>query len=296
MSPGWYRGALGLGAFFAFPRLRGISSREVAVSWALRGRRWRSVDEGSSITDGRGRGGERRAAAWPRGGAWKRKNARQTHRRRVSAFIAPGRKVLARSFHVPGGCRGARARGGARRRRGLRSQEVTMMQLSPDRRRSWSVPISARFGACLVAVAALGAYGCDVELLGDAGDPKQSEPGAPAQEEPQSGSGEPPGVDGVGWMTRLPRLSHAQWENTVRDLLRLDAAPGLSATFSLDPDDKTFDTFTARTVSANLWNDYQRAAETLAARVTGDPAALQRILPAAAPEDAATFVAELGLR
>lgn len=171
-----------------------------------------------------------------------------------------------------------------------------MMQLSPDRRRSWSVPISARFGACLVAVAALGAYGCDGELLGDAGDPKQSEPGAPAQEEPQSGSGEPPGVDGVGWMTRLPRLSHAQWENTVRDLLRLDAAPGLSATFSLDPDDKTFDTFTARTVSANLWNDYQRAAETLAERVTGDPAALQRILPAAAPEDAATFVAELGLR
>ncbi len=173
-----------------------------------------------------------------------------------------------------------------------------MMQLSSDRRRSWSVSNSARVGACLVAVAALGAYGCNGELVGDAGGGgAPAGPGGPAQQGPRGGTGgEPRGVDGIGWMTRLPRLSHAQWENTARDLLRLDAEPGLSATFSLDPDDKTFDTFTARTVSANLWNDYQRAAETLAERVTGDPAALQRILPAAAPEDAATFVAELGLR
>src|SRR5689334_4461968 len=39
----------------------------------------------------------------------------------------------------------------------------------------------------------------------------------------------------VAERSMFPRLSHAQWENTVRDLLRLDDRPGLSASFTSDP-------------------------------------------------------------
>ncbi|HVJ20035.1 MAG TPA: DUF1592 domain-containing protein [Polyangiaceae bacterium] len=107
-------------------------------------------------------------------------------------------------------------------------------------------------------------------------------------------TGEPAGVEGIGWTTRYPRLSHAQWENTVRDLLRLDQLPGLAETFSLDPDDSRFDTFSARVVSANLWLDYQRAAELVATDVAQDPAKLAKITPAGG--DATAFVTDLGTR
>lgn len=103
-------------------------------------------------------------------------------------------------------------------------------------------------------------------------------------------------VEGVGWSTRLPRLSHRQWENSVRDLLMLPAAPGLSQTFSLDPDDARFDTYSLRLVSANLWSDLQRAAETLAAQVAQDPAALALLRPTAAPDDPTAFVTQFGRR
>src|SRR5690606_218749 len=73
--------------------------------------------------------------------------------------------------------------------------------------------------------------------------------------------GNPIGVLGVGWGTRYPRLSHAQYDNTVRDLFRWGEAPAYSQTFALDPDNANFDTFVTRTVSGNLWTDYQRTAE-----------------------------------
>lgn len=104
----------------------------------------------------------------------------------------------------------------------------------------------------------------------------------------------PPGVLGVGWSTRYPRLSHAQWENTVRDLFRLETTLGLAATFALDPDASAFDTYSARTVSANLWNDYQRAAEEIARETIANPELLQRIRPASA--DSENFIREFGQR
>lgn len=106
----------------------------------------------------------------------------------------------------------------------------------------------------------------------------------------------PPGIEGIGWTTRFPRLSHAQWENTVRDLLRLPERPGLTETFAADPDDSRFDTFGERIVSSNLWSDYQRAAEIVAADVARDPQKLARIRPADAPDDPTAFVNELGRR
>jgi hypothetical protein len=107
-------------------------------------------------------------------------------------------------------------------------------------------------------------------------------------------------TNGVGWSTRYPRLTHVQWENTTRDLLRLDAASGLSATFAPDPVTR-FDTSSRdRKVSTALFADYQEVAEKLAATVARDPAKLQRILPAglpsADPARAEAFVSAFGKR
>ncbi len=101
--------------------------------------------------------------------------------------------------------------------------------------------------------------------------------------------------------TRFARLSHNQWENTVRDLLRLPAITGLSSTFTGDSAIGKFDNNGGSLrVSAGLRTDYQGAAETLAARVVGDPAALAKILPEGLPTDPAAraraFVEGFGLR
>jgi hypothetical protein len=107
---------------------------------------------------------------------------------------------------------------------------------------------------------------------------------------------DPPGIEGIGWSTRYPRLSHAQWENTVRDLLALDALPNLAGTFALDPDNSRFDTYGARTVSSNLWLDYQRGAEVVAADVARDADKLAKVVSATAQGNAKEFVTELGER
>mgnify|MGYP001821383895 FL=1 len=84
--------------------------------------------------------------------------------------------------------------------------------------------------------------------------------------------------------TAFPRLTHAQWENSVRDLLRLDGTPNLSATFEPDTQISFFENNTrALRVSHELWTSYQSAAETLAESVTRDPASLSRLLPAQLP-------------
>jgi len=120
-------------------------------------------------------------------------------------------------------------------------------------------------------------------------------PGAngPAPIDPVTGE---PAVEGIAWTTRFPRLSHEQWENSVRDLLRLPERPGLAATFSTDPDDSRFDNFGERIVSSNLWADYQRAAESVATDVARDPQKLARIRPAGTSSDARAFVSELARR
>ena len=58
--------------------------------------------------------------------------------------------------------------------------------------------------------------------------------------------------------TAFPRLTHAQWENSVRDLLRLDGTPNLSATFEPDTQISFFENNTrALRVSHELWTSYQ---------------------------------------
>jgi hypothetical protein len=95
-------------------------------------------------------------------------------------------------------------------------------------------------------------------------------------------------------------LTHPQWENTTRDLLYLAQPSGLSENFVPDPVTR-FDTSTEqRKVSAGLWSDHQKAAETLAADVARDPDKLQAILPAnlpaAEPARGRAFVTAFGRR
>jgi len=99
---------------------------------------------------------------------------------------------------------------------------------------------------------------------------------------------------------RFPRLTHRQWENTVTDLFRLDAAPDLADDFFPDVELGTFDTDERRlSVTAGLWSDYQRSAETVAASATAAGTMdgwLPAGLPAAGDERRDAFIAEFGLR
>lgn len=96
-----------------------------------------------------------------------------------------------------------------------------------------------------------------------------------------------PGVSAAGVGTPAPagrfaRLTHSQWENAVRDLLRLEDTPGLSQTFPSDARTAGFpfdNHQSALEIDQVLSGAYASAAESLAARVAGDRTQLERMLP-----------------
>jgi hypothetical protein len=106
----------------------------------------------------------------------------------------------------------------------------------------------------------------------------------------------------AAWVgARYSRLTHAQWENTVQDLLHLPAPSDLSRNFTGDINAGVFDTHAGGLkIAGTLWADYQLAAETLAAQVTANADRLAPLLPASLPErgDARVrqFIAVLGER
>lgn len=108
--------------------------------------------------------------------------------------------------------------------------------------------------------------------------------------------------DGVGWATRFPKLSNAQWEASVADLFYLAEPTGLSQTFTPERADGGYDNEAAatQTISGDSWVRYQQAAEEVAKRVTADAAQLAKLVPAGAPADAAgkarATIVDLGLR
>ncbi|RZO56337.1 MAG: DUF1592 domain-containing protein [Sandaracinaceae bacterium] len=103
--------------------------------------------------------------------------------------------------------------------------------------------------------------------------------------------------------TRLPRLTHAQWENTVRDLFGLEGPTGLSDALRADslPGEAIFDNpGGALNVDEVLWSGYQRAAGDLAETATVDSAIFERIAPpvggGADRDRAERFVRSFGAR
>jgi hypothetical protein len=102
-------------------------------------------------------------------------------------------------------------------------------------------------------------------------------------------------------LLRAPRLTHAQWASTVSDLLRLDSAASLALELEPTATDGDFDTgMRSLRVSALLWSQYQRAAETLAEEATASPTTMARWMPEGLPttEPARTeaFIDAFGLR
>jgi hypothetical protein len=114
-------------------------------------------------------------------------------------------------------------------------------------------------------------------VIGDQDPPSAGERTPPAAAEAATGVGVAPVPSG-----RFARLTHTQWENTVRDLLRLDQPSGLSSSFPTDARTAGF-LFDNHELSLQvdqvLSAAYANAAEALALRVTSDPAALARLLP-----------------
>lgn len=125
---------------------------------------------------------------------------------------------------------------------------------------------------------------------------------------PPSGTDAPPGIgdpstpDGIGYSTRFPKLSNAQWERSVTDLLRLEQPLGLAQEFTQEAQDKGYETVAAATltVSGDAWARYQTAAERAAELATSDPAQLARITPqgsfASDAERGAAFIDGFGRR
>lgn len=102
--------------------------------------------------------------------------------------------------------------------------------------------------------------------------------------------------------TRLFRLTHAQWENTVRDLFRRDAPLGLADAFRVDAKSGPYEfdnPATTLEVDGPLWAQYQAAAVAAAATITADADALAAILPEDAGDESArarAFVIAFGRR
>ena len=125
--------------------------------------------------------------------------------------------------------------------------------------------------------------------------PGSSGTNAPGSTPPMSTSGYTPSVRGEPIHARLVRLTHAQWENSVRDLLQLDAPSGLSESFEGDPPRGTFgNNERSLEVTSTLWGDYQRAAEALAEAAAADASRRASILGGAS--DATQFVQQFGLK
>lgn len=108
-----------------------------------------------------------------------------------------------------------------------------------------------------------------------------------------------PGATAPGPTPRLTRLTHAQYDNSIRDLFGKDMRA--SASFLADPAFEGFDNNAkGLTVSDRLARDYRRAAETIAADAVADQAVLGNILPCAPEGDGAAcarqLIEELGKR
>jgi len=155
-------------------------------------------------------------------------------------------------------------------------------------------------GALLVLVVGLGA-----SCTGVIDDPGVNGGGGRGNQ--GTGGGAPPGVggnigappglvlDGAPLFSRYVRLTHDQWENSVRDLLQLPAAPGLSSSFTPDPPGSTFTNNESRLyMTSGLWSDYETAAETLSQQVARDATALSKVTGGTTV--AATFIRNFGRR
>lgn len=100
--------------------------------------------------------------------------------------------------------------------------------------------------------------------------------------------------------SRIPRLTHPQWSNTVRDLFRLDSPSDASRDFDLDiASNGDFTTSHRRlVVTEPLWRDYRLAAEEVAEDMTQDEVIATWFDAGVPTDDGArdAFITSFGLR
>ena len=110
-----------------------------------------------------------------------------------------------------------------------------------------------------------------------------SEPGADDANGPGGpGGGSAAGQNALSPAPRVARLTHQQWENTVRDLFGLSDTTGLSSTFVTDPKTSGYifdNNANSLSVDQALWSGYQRAATDVVDLVMKDAKVLEDILP-----------------
>lgn len=139
----------------------------------------------------------------------------------------------------------------------------------------------SRFLVSTALALALGGCWQGVDALDEAGDGGTGE-----GTEDGTGEGAPddggPASELPAPTTRFFRLSHEQWENTVRDLFHLDQHTGLSDAFRADPFVSGFifdNNALALEVDQALWSGYQRAAADAAELAVTDQAIFDAITP-----------------
>lgn len=139
----------------------------------------------------------------------------------------------------------------------------------------------------MVVVAAVGCAGDDV-----AGDAKPGAPGGGG-----SGAGGSASTQNVPVVTRVARLTHAQYDASVGTLLGV--TDKLASSFAPDASEGyAFDNSINLRVDGRLGPQYRTAAEELAEKVAADAAFLARVVPCAEQSAGCSeqFIAELGKR
>lgn len=117
-------------------------------------------------------------------------------------------------------------------------------------------------------------FSCNDDKRDPTGDEQQ--PAGPTT--PEGGCDER--CDALADTVRFARLTHLQWESTVQDLLHLDAPTGLSDSFLGDTLSEGFDNDADNLeIGPDLWVDYQRAAEALAAQVVSSADRYNLVVP-----------------
>jgi hypothetical protein len=97
--------------------------------------------------------------------------------------------------------------------------------------------------------------------------------------------------------SRLPRLSHAEYENTVQELMQSATPLNLTTNFVSDSSSTLFSNSGGELLIGNdLWLDYQTASEEVARLATLTPSSLQKICGGTPPDDAAQMISSAGQR
>ena len=134
-----------------------------------------------------------------------------------------------------------------------------------------------------------------VAMNGGTGNAQGGSAGSSGTSPDLSGEASPVAMDGTPIYSRFLRLTNTQWENSVRDSLKLTGPTGQSDQFlhavagvtDFDNNERVV------VVDNDNWSDFQGAAEAVTATVTATDKALQGVV---ATTDPATFIKTFGRR